>query len=70
MMAFALGVLSSRMEQTMLSLNKVYYVENLFVIKDNYVMDKDRLRNIGINIKSERLRKAISSLSLDSYLSC
>jgi len=48
----------------MLSLNKVYYVENLFVIKDNYVMDKDRLRNIGINIKSERLRKAISQEEL------
>lgn len=40
-------------------------MENLILPKDNFNMEmNDRLKNIGINIKSERLRRGISQEEL------
>ena len=45
--------------------SQLYCIENCFALDDNDVMaTKDRLKNIGINIKSERLRKGISQEEL------
>lgn len=45
--------------------NPLYIIEKYFAIQENNIMEaKDRLRNIGINIKSERLRRGISQEEL------
>ena len=45
--------------------SQLYFIENYFVAFDNIDMvTKDRLKNIGINIKSERLRRGISQEEL------
>ena len=45
--------------------SQLYFIENYFAVFDNVIMvTKDRLKNIGINIKSERLRRGISQEEL------
>lgn len=45
--------------------NPLYNIEKYFAIQENNNMElKDRLRNIGISIKSERLRRGISQEEL------
>jgi len=46
--------------------SQLYFIENYFAVVDNVSMmvTKDRLKNIGINIKSERLRRGISQEEL------
>ena len=49
----------------MLYASILYYIEKLFTIQENINMDdKERLKNIGINIKIERFRKGISQEEL------
>ena len=44
---------------------KISCIENFLTIEENNIMeDKNRLRNLGINIKSERLRRDISQEKL------
>lgn len=44
---------------------QISYIEKYFAIHDNINMEmKNRLKNIGINIKSERLRRGISQEEL------
>ena len=45
--------------------NPLYNIEKYFAIQENNNMEsKDRLSNIGISIKSERLRRGISQEEL------
>ena len=45
--------------------SQLYCIEKLFALEENIIMKtKERLKNIGINIKSERLRKGISQEEL------
>ena len=49
----------------MMCLNQLYYMVNILAIHENYIMEtKVRLKNLGINIKSERLRADISQEEL------
>lgn len=44
---------------------KISCIEKFLTIEENNIMeDKNRLRNLGINIKSERLRRDISQEKL------
>ena len=44
---------------------KISCIEKILTIEENNIMeDKNRLRNLGINIKSERLRRDISQEKL------
>lgn len=45
--------------------NTLYYIAKFHAIHENVNMNmKDRLKNIGINIKSERLRRGLSQEEL------
>lgn len=48
-----------------LCLNKLFFIAKTYIIPENIIMDiKDRLLNLGINIKSERLRRGLSQEEL------
>ena len=49
----------------MLCENALYFIAKFRPIHENNIMNmKDRLKNIGINIKSERLRRGLSQEEL------
>ena len=49
----------------MLNAHPLYYIEKYFAIQENVIMEVNaRLKNIGINIKSERLRRGLSQEEL------